>query len=29
VGDTGPGMTTGQGVGSVWFLVSGTGNAIQ
>lgn len=28
-GDAGPGATTGQGMGGVWFLVSGTGNAIQ
>lgn len=27
--DTGPGSTSGQGVGGVWFLVSGTGNSIQ
>ncbi|MGE5375704.1 MAG: hypothetical protein ACM3XO_11665 [Bacteroidota bacterium] len=28
-GDTGPGTTSGQGVGSAWYLVSGTGNAIH
>ena len=28
-GDTSPGMTGGQGMGGAWFLVSGTGNAIQ
>ena len=28
IGDTGPGTTSGQGVGGVWFLVSGTGNSI-
>ncbi len=28
-GDTAPGATNGQGMGSAWFLVSGTGNAIQ
>ena len=29
VGDTGPGNTSGQGMGGVWFLVSGAGNSIQ
>lgn len=28
-GDTSPGMKSGQGVGGSWYLVSGTGNAIQ
>jgi len=28
-GDTGAGTTKGQGMDGVWFLVSGTGNAIQ
>jgi predicted lipoprotein with Yx(FWY)xxD motif len=28
-GDTGPGTTSGQGMGGAWFLVSGSGNAIQ
>jgi predicted lipoprotein with Yx(FWY)xxD motif len=28
-GDMAPGATNGQGMGGTWFLVSGTGNAIQ
>ncbi len=28
-GDTAPGTTSGQGMGSAWFLVSGAGNSIQ
>jgi predicted lipoprotein with Yx(FWY)xxD motif len=28
-GDTAPGITSGQGMGGAWFLVSGTGNSIQ
>lgn len=27
--DTGPGTTSGQGMGGAWFLLSGAGNAIQ